>query len=416
MIKKILVSILLLQATYSLAQQSTSSPYSLYGLGLEKFNGSNASRGMAGLSSYSDETNLNLQNPATYADLKLTTFSVGASYTTTNIKAEEGTGRGAATTFDYLAIGIPAGKFGIGLGIVPYRAVGYDLSSSGVDDTGEEFDQSFEGLGNLNRLYLSLGSEVYKGLKLGAEFQYNFGRLEEQLTIYPETTFSSRFIYQSDISGVSYKLSAMYDFMLFEDIEVRTYLMYDGSGEFKASNSEERATVSSFDDLDFSEDAEVIDEEDRELGIPTKVTAGMGITKKNKWHLGGEAYIADKGDYTDRRLDRSGVVFTNFYGIKAGGFYIPKFNSLTSYFNRVTYRFGARYDRLGLVIDNVTIKEFGMSFGLGMPLPRQFSNLDVTFEVGSRGETTDITVKENFFSVSLGLSIGQKWFKKRKYD
>ena len=415
MIKKILVTLLLFQATYTFSQQSTSSPYSLYGFGLEKFNGTNASRGMAGLSAYSDVGNQNLQNPSTYADLKLTSFAVGGTYTNTNIKTTEGTGKGAATTFDYLALGIPAGKFGIGLGIVPYRSVGYNVETSGVDENGDDFDQSLEGLGNLNRLYLSLGSEVMKGLKLGGELQYNFGRLEEQISVFPTTTFASRFIFQSDVSGFSYRLSAMYDFDLYEDLQIRTYLMYDGSGEFSVINSEERATVSG-DTGTFSVDEEIVEEEDRLLEIPTKITMGFSASKKNLWHFATESYIGENGGYRDRRLDRDEVVFTDSYGIKAGGFYIPKFNSLTNYLNRITYRVGVRYDKLGLQVFNQDISEFGISFGFGLPLPREFSNLDIAFETGSRGVVTSNTIKENFFSLSLGLSISQKWFRKRKYD
>ena len=402
----------------SMAQQSTSSPYSLYGLGLENFNGSIANRSLGGLSLYSDVVAPNLQNPATYSDIKLTSFGVGTTYTATNIIAEEGTGKGKATTLDYLAINIPAGKFGFGIGLRPYRSVGYDIEGSGNDEVIGDFEQSLEGSGNVNRVYLGAGTEVYKGLKLGAEFQYNFGRLEEQTTKFGETTFSTRVINQSDVSGVSYTLSAIYDYPIEKDFVMRSSLVYDFSSNIKSTNVQERATVSSNNGIIFAEeDSELFgDEFERKFQLPSRLSAGLSFTKLRKWFFGTEAYLTENNDFQDRFEDREGVEYVDGFGVKVGGFYIPKFNSLTSYLSKVTYRAGLHYDSLGLEINGTDINEFGISFGLGLPLLREFSTLDVGFEVGSRGRVTDVLVKENYFAVSLGLSLGQKWFKQRKFD
>ena len=409
---------LLFVATTSIAQQSTSSPYSLYGLGLKNFNGTIANKSMAGLSLYSDGATANLQNPASYSDLKLTSFGVGASYTSTKINAQEGKGTGKATTLDYLAISIPAGKFGFGFGLQPYRSVGYHVESSGVNENGP-YEQSLIGSGNVNRVYLGAGAEVVKGLKLGAEFQYNFGRLEEERIkdIEDVATFSPRIINQSDISGVSYTLSGIYDYSIDEGFVMRSTVIYSASAEIKASNSQELAKVSFFDGEDFAEDAELIESvSNNSFNLPSTLTLGLSFSKARKWFLGGEAYRTKNNNYQDRFNDRTGVSYTNAYGVKGGGFYIPKFNSLTNYLSRITYRAGFHYDKLGLQINGTDINEFGISFGFGLPLPRDFSTLDIGFEVGSRGQVTATTIREDYFGVSLGLSLSQKWFKKRKYD
>lgn len=419
MIKKLIVSVLFFVATTSIAQQSTSSPYSLYGLGLENFNGTIANKSMAGLSLYSDAGAANLQNPASYSDLKLTTFGIGTSYTNTKINAEGGTGKGSAATLDYLAIAIPAGKFGFGFGIQPYRSVGYSVRSPGIDENGE-FEEFLEGSGNVNRVYLGGGTEIIKGLKLGVEFQYNFGRLEEERIrgIEDVATFSPRIINQSDISGASYTFSGIYDYSIDEGFVMRSIIVYSASAEIKATNNQELAKVSLFNGLDVANDRELIDNgsSNRSFKLPSTLTAGLSFNKVRKWFLGGEAYLTNNNDYQDRFNDRTGVSYTDAYGVKGGGFYIPKFNSLTNYFNRISYRAGFHYDKLGLQINGADINEFGISFGFGLPLPREFSILDIGFEIGSRGQITETTIREDYFTVSLGLSLGQKWFKKRKYD
>jgi len=80
MIRKILVYTLLFISVVTNAQEATYSPYSLHGIGLTKFRGTVSSLSMAGLTIVSDPVTPNLANPATYAELKQTNFSIGDSY------------------------------------------------------------------------------------------------------------------------------------------------------------------------------------------------------------------------------------------------------------------------------------------------------------------------------------------------
>src|SRR5665647_3877762 len=88
MIKKIIISACLFLSLMSFAQEGTSSPYSFYGIGDIRFKGTVENRSMAGLSIMPDSIHINLQNPAGFANLKLTTFSLGGSYNTTKLKTD----------------------------------------------------------------------------------------------------------------------------------------------------------------------------------------------------------------------------------------------------------------------------------------------------------------------------------------
>jgi len=99
-----------------------------------------------------------------------------------------------------------------------------------------------------------------------------------------------------------------------------------------------------------------------------------------------------------------------------GGFYIPNYNSFTSYWNRIVYRAGFRFEETGININGEAIDEFGISFGLGMPLRRSFSNVNLGFEIGRRGTQNNGLVSENFFNIFVSLSLNDKWFEKRYYD
>src|SRR5690606_10711989 len=139
MIKKLVIVFIALFAMQSQAQEGTASPYSFYGIGSLKFKGTVENRSMGGLSIYTDSVHVNLRNPAAYAGNNLKSFnnesrpvkfSVGGSYNNLNLKTEDASEKANATTFDYLALSVPMGKFGFGFGLMPYTSVGYKLEAN----------------------------------------------------------------------------------------------------------------------------------------------------------------------------------------------------------------------------------------------------------------------------------------------
>ena len=65
------------------------------------------------------------------------------------------------------------------------------------------------------------------------------------------------------------------------------------------------------------------------------------------------------------------------------------------------------------------IKDFGISFGLGLPL-RSLSNLNLGVEYGRKGSTINNLIQENYFNFKLSLSLSaigqQAWFIKKRID
>ncbi|MCB0374380.1 MAG: hypothetical protein KDD04_00515, partial [Sinomicrobium sp.] len=119
MIKKILAAITLLGITAVYAQENTVSPYSFYALGDVKFKGTIENRMMGGLSVYTDSIHLNLQNPASYGGLKLTTYTAALSYTGLRLKSDNARESAGTVAFDYLSLGInQSKKIGFGLGLM----------------------------------------------------------------------------------------------------------------------------------------------------------------------------------------------------------------------------------------------------------------------------------------------------------
>ncbi|MDY8134733.1 hypothetical protein [Aquimarina sp. 2201CG5-10] len=414
MIKKILVVILVVVTSVSYAQEGTSSPYSFYGIGLQKFKGTVENRSMGGLSILSDSIHLNLQNPAAYGELRLTTYSLGTNYNNTTIKNTTASSAVDNASLNYLAIGIPANRFGFGFGVIPFSAVGYQLSS--VDNNGME--TRFTGTGGLNKVFLAAGFKVNENLSVGLDFNYNFGNIENKaILLNPDVEFNTREINNSDLSGVSFALGVNYKRMLNDKLQLTTSFVSTPSFKLSSDNTRELATI-----LIASNGQEVVSQRqevevpDRDLDLPAEFKFGAGIGEPKKWFAGAEYTYLGAEDFTDRIFTADNVAYDNASKFKLGGYYIPKYNSLTSYFKRVVYRAGFRYEETGLNVNNQSINEFGISFGVGLPVGNLFSNANIGFEYGQRGTTDFGLVREDFFNFSIGLSLNDQWFRKIKFN
>ena len=82
--------------------------------------------------------------------------------------------------------------------------------------------------------------------------------------------------------------------------------------------------------------------------------------------------------------------------------------------NKIVYRAGFRYENTGLLINNQSINDYGMNFGIGLPVT--YSKINIGVEFGKKGTTSNGLIEENYFNLSIGLSLSDKWFRKRKID
>jgi len=135
-----------------------------------------------------------------------------------------------------------------------------------------------------------------------------------------------------------------------------------------------------------------------------------------KWIVGSELTFQNSSNFGNRFNDINNVSYENAKRFTLGGYYIPNYKSFSNYMDRIVYRGGFRYENTGLVIDNKSIQDAAVTFGLGLPLRGTFSNLNVGFEVGNRGTKDAGLVREHYMNFSLGLSLNERWFQKRKID
>ena len=434
MIKKLLICAIVVVSSIASAQESTSSPYSFYGLGSLKFKGTTENRSMGGISVYSDSIHINLRNPASYAGTNLAfynnearpiKFTLGSSYSSTTIETSTASDVYSNSAIDYLAVALPLKKFGLGFGVLPYSSVGYNLQSR---NDNNDLQYRYRGQGGINRAFVGLGYQVSKNLKIGFDAQYNFGNITNTSIAFGYNDlgellqFQSREVNRSDLGGFSFNIGTIFNKKLNNALEFMVAASYSPEAGIASKNQSEFSTiVIDSSQAEFVVDSAIVDLESDNLAqtsliLPSKTNFGIGIGKPRKWFVGVDYTLLEASKFSNRFVEIDNTTFEDAASFSIGGFFIPKYDSLGNYWKRIVYRTGLRLEQTGLVVNNESIEEFGISFGVGIPVGRLFSNANLSFEWGQRGTTASNLVKETFLNVNISLSLNDRWFEKRKFN
>lgn len=421
MVKKILIAFFCVMAHGMFAQNGTISPYSYFGIGDHRDQGSVENQMMGGISLYGDSIHINLTNPAAYSKLRLTTYTAGISRREYRLKDWNEQQNTSVTTLDYLAIGFPLSKkMGMGFGVMPFTSVGYSLNDTRTNGDGAEVANIYTGDGGLNRIFASIGFEPVKNLSLGVTANFNFGSLKYQRIQSVEgVQFGTLDDRESKINGYDFNYALNYTPRIKDKYTLFASVLVNTQGNLISKNTQ---TLGSF-SLANGNNVEVVDVDldatnlrNTELKIPTRTTLGLGFGEDKKWFMGAEYSFQQYSDFDNGFLGLQNVTYNDASTYAFGGYWIPDYRALSGYFKRVTYRAGLRYDVSGLEVNGKEINNFGITFGLGMPLGGSFSNLNLGFELGRRGTTDANLIEESYLKINIGLSLNDIWFQKRKIN
>lgn len=425
MIKKIILGISLLTVSSTFAQQGTASPYSFFGIGDQKFKGTNEIKTMGGMAVYQDSIHINTLNPASYANLQNTSLALGFSNTSSKISTQNASEKANRSSFDYFALAFPAGKLGVSVGIMPYTFVGYNIANTSKEGA-QTVAREYQGEGGINRTYLGLGYKIAPNLSIGVEAAYNFGDTQNNSMKFITDDGTglaidrgSRQVISNDYSGFSFNTAVNYSLLFEKHMKLDFTATYSPEVTLKNTQVSTLSTVG----FDSSGSLGTIDQivspsSKNDLIIPQKYTFGVGYGKTHKWFLGAE-YTGTQNSKLNAAYNLvQNVNYEDSHRFSFGGYYTPKYNSFTSYFDKITYRIGGKYENTGLVLNNQSINDAAINVGFGLPVSfnRDQSNINLGLEYGQRGTKSNGLIKENYFNVSVGLSFNDKWFQKRRYE
>lgn len=439
MIKHLLVVGVCLLSLGAVAQRGTATPYSFYGLGTLNFKGTVENRSMGGMGVYLDSIHLNLRNPAAYVgknveafpfdgESRPVKFGVAGTFTNTNLKSNSGEAQTGTAIFDYIAMSIPVGKFGFGLGLLPLTTVGYKLDD--VNDDGDLLNR-FSGEGGLNRIFLGMGYQITDGLGIGVDVTYNWGNIENDAIAFAYTSggelvqFQTQENSRSELRGLKVNFGLSFKKMLNEKLELSTTFTYSPVSDLTSENERSLASINynpNFEQqlvlssIDVDLESQGLRRTD--LTLPSRLSFGAGLGRPQHWFVGAEYTFQNSSEFSNPFYANQATAFENASQISVGGFLIPQYNAFSGYHKRIVYRAGFRFANTGLVIKDESINEFGISFGLGLPVGNRalFSNANIGLEYGQRGTAEQNLIQENFLTLNLSLSLNSRWFRQKKYN
>jgi hypothetical protein len=157
--------------------------------------------------------------------------------------------------------------------------------------------------------------------------------------------------------------------------------------------------------------------------LPQKIGVGFAVGIPGKLIVTGDYYMQDwTGTHSDINYKTSPTNSFHF-GVE----YTPDVNALRGYHKYMTYRLGGYYGNSylsvlkplpepGAIDDYYQLSDYGITFGVGLPVKSIKSSINLAFTLGSRGTTEYNLVKENYGIVTFNVTLHDLWFRKRRFD
>lgn len=419
------IAFLFMALSYNSSAQTTSSPYSKFGLGelhgdqLPQFRGMGISTGIRSFDSYD---NINVSNPASYSAIGLTTIDVGLYGNYGKMTRNDVSQTNANFNLNHLNFAIPTSeKSAFSFGLMPYSSVGYRFASPSSVDTINT-NNVYSGDGGISKVYLGYGMQFGKHFSVGFNANYLFGTLKNiQETQFPMSSgaLNTKIEDSRLINGLNFDLGAQYSTELNDELSM--VIGYTSNLTSKMTIKESQVAYRAFGS---STDSESIpldsisykDGVKQDMTMPVSHKVGISFSKANKWLIGADAYTSNWSAYREGDRDAG---LQDSYGVALGGQITPDITS-TKYFNLVEYKLGVKYNKTHIKIDDKDVNEIGVSVGLGLPLPSNrrtsFYKINFAAEFIQRGASDISLVKENFINFRLGFTLNDRWFQRYKYD
>ena len=405
--KKIVVSIFVAAlGSHAAAQNIGNSPYAAYGIGDIKYDNSVETRSMGGISAayvWDFNNQFNFQNPAANQNLEITSLRFHGTNENQYFKSGyNGNKYGKHSSYlSGISLAFPLSKkVKLGIGYQPYSSKDYSITQSTSLPDGTAGVQNFHGEGGINLVQLGVGYSITPSFSVGLSNHLYFGRISDvQETTYENTTLVSNIENESIVTSFNFTLGSVYQKKLKNNKKLTLGASYTfgNTSDFKSTYTNSTYYLNGT--TKSNEDIVAQESKNTSNTIPQKLSLGVGFGHDAKWFVSGQFdYKSGKNAESLRYLSYN---FRN-------------------YFSRVTYRYGAFYEKGHLNVNGTNINQYGLSFGASFPFQKsnvtRLSTLDLGIELGQRGTVKNNLIRENFLNFTIGINFANKWFEKQYFD
>ncbi len=337
-------------------------------------------------------------NPAGLQQIHKTTLSLQYFYEQNKYKDESGKATSQYANFDGFTFVLPVGKgLGFSASMSPYTRVDYYLSFQ-QEQSEELFIKSVQGNGGLNTFSFSMFFGITPKIALGLSGDYIFGKINEDWKVTYENT---DFVSTSDLLSTK---NNGYGFTAGILIHPISALQVGAIYRPKT-------------DLDSKTDTY--------YNYTTNALVHRGSIKlPSSWGVGISYGIGQIGliglDFNKQswsQLEINGQTVQQIrdtYRVALGTEVHPSEDAFDPYLKRMSYRFGICYQPFFVNdFDDQSIMEKWLTFGVGLPLLLNISQIDIALGFGQRGSLKKNGLSENLFRITLSVSGSEKWFIRR---
>ena len=423
--KVIILAGMLLAPVLLLAQfnNNTTSPYSRYGLGDLQPYGFGRTTAMGGaIFASRNAQQINATNPASYTSIDSLAFlfEFGVIGKFSNFSSDISNSNANDINFRYFAMSFQIKNWlATSLGLMPYSDAGYDIEVTQSADVVGDVLHKYYGTGSLSKAYLGFAFDLVKNISLGLNVNYIFGSLTQNGEQYALqiSDFDDLQKYENiRVSDFGLTFGLQGTLPVKENDRITVGAVLESKPKYTAFYSDLTRKIvsgnSSFDTLN------VQNEEKASIEFPLTIGLGVSYVKQNKLEINADYYYQawSKAKFNDPMPQELGDHLTNLNKFALGAEWIPNQFSIGSYLNRIAYRGGLKYEKTYLELDGQQIKDFGISFGVGLPVYRSNSTINVSAEIGRRGTKQNNLVLEKYAKLNLSINLYDVWFIKRRYD
>ncbi|HEY1047768.1 MAG TPA: hypothetical protein VGF79_15105 [Bacteroidia bacterium] len=474
----IITTLCFFASTRTWAQNNTSSPYSIRAYGeMESFS-SAFSKSLGGaINGIRSSRSVSFGNPASLGAIKIVNLDFGFRLDYSEVYSDVARKTSNNGNFNYFALSFPVYRKPIvkkdttiktagnitnklyteydniwctSFGFSPYSSINAGYNKT-IDTTYGQLYNAYSRIGGLNRVYLMNAVNLSKNFSLGLNVNYIFGQSKSYDGYFVLDTGVARVIVtENNISMRGFK----FDFG------------FQGSSEIKLNvrvkekvNQEKKdvkrtmplrfvygATLYNGANLNYSIFRQILNRNRLSSGYPTDTvlyeennkgktqlplgySAGFSVTFNKVWMLTADYRSEGWGNINKTVFSDS---FTNSSQFNIGFAFRPD-SDIPSQLGKkkrpfLEYRVGFRSLNTGYLFkDNQgninPLKEYGISFGIGIPkIIRQWdgkftdekSLINLTAEYIRRGSTMNGMVAENLYRLTIGFTLTNIWFTQRK--
>ncbi|MFA6402275.1 MAG: hypothetical protein WCX31_11730 [Salinivirgaceae bacterium] len=426
-----LISLTLLILVFTTGFSQVNSLYSQFGFGDNSGRGFGQSKAMGNIGiGLRTNTHLNNINPASYnaLDTMVVIYEMGLSAGFNNIESNLGAVKKSDVQIDYFAIGFLVNKhWATSFGMAPSSKVDYTLMSSTYDSIVGQIDTYFKGSGGLSKVYWGNSFRLTKRLSVGINTSFIFGPINKTTTVvftdnYPYTDNTKMSVNQY-IYNVMFNYGVQYTQPIGKDYSLTLGAVFENKTKLNATIDSLAGTTSNSGDYDESYYQEIhygelknviIDTTGAKSTVDYPTSFGFGFTfAKNKQFMIGADFLMQNWSVLTNK--NPNLAYNDLVSLNMGAELTPDRNSISSYMKRMSYRLGSHYTQSHLELKNTRINDYGLSFGLGLPLRNTNTSVNISGEFGRRGTLDQNLLRETYGILSINLSLSDIWFVKRKF-